>query len=91
MYLFFNKNPNQNKKYNQIFHSKFNGNEVTVHSLRSEESGKEKYAEQTNLELIETGPLIRHNVPWFGYSSDIEMNETQNLFELKSPKESKRK
>ncbi|KYQ53303.1 hypothetical protein ALC60_07592 [Trachymyrmex zeteki] len=64
---YFNTNPNWDRKYNQVFHSEFNGNEATIHGLHCEEFGKEKYANQTNSELIETGLLIRHEVPWLGY------------------------
>ncbi|KYN11419.1 hypothetical protein ALC57_16432, partial [Trachymyrmex cornetzi] len=90
----FNKHPNWGKKYNQVFHNTFSGNETTIHGLRCEGPAKEKYADETNSKLIETGLLIRHKVPWLGYSPDgIVMNdklESAILFELKSPKEGER-
>jgi len=53
-HIYFNKNPNWDKKYNQRFHNKFNCNKATIHDLRCEGPGEEKYTNQTSSELIET-------------------------------------
>lgn len=88
-----NSNPNWEQKYNQIYHSTFRGNEDTIHGLMCEDLGREKYQEKENVKLMQTGLLIRPEIPWLGFSPDglvLKNGVVTVVYEQKSPKEGKK-
>jgi len=58
------------KRYNELYHSKFLGNEHTVRGLRCEPLARDAYQESSGKKVFECGLLVRPELPWLGASLD---------------------
>lgn len=66
-----NKKPDWAKKCESTYFSSFSGNRATKYGKRNEPKALKTYASQCEGEVItEAGLLVKHQVPWLGYSAD---------------------
>ncbi|XP_011883465.1 PREDICTED: uncharacterized protein LOC105570667, partial [Vollenhovia emeryi] len=91
-----NKSPDWDKKYNQVFNSKFKGNANTSHGLKYEGPARDKYSNSLiDQKVIEIGLMVRPEVPWLGFSPDgivvcSNNGNSERTIEIKCPIEGKR-
>lgn len=89
-----NKNADWDKRYQEVYHSTFLGNEDTIRGLRCEAVARDLYAENYSCTILESGLLVRPELPWLSKSldssgMDIEGNFLINI-EIKTLKEGTR-
>ncbi|KAL1488561.1 hypothetical protein ABEB36_015024 [Hypothenemus hampei] len=91
---YFNKNPDWDKRYQEVFHSTFTGNEDTVRGLRCEALVKDLYSEILGCTILESGLFVRPELPWLSASLDGTIIDKKGNFirniEIKAPKEGTR-
>ncbi|KAK3929159.1 Beta-ribofuranosylaminobenzene 5'-phosphate synthase [Frankliniella fusca] len=64
------KKANWDARYRELYHSTFQGNEHTDRGLTDEVSCREKYEEKNSCKVLESGLLVRPELPWLGASLD---------------------
>ncbi|GBP23602.1 hypothetical protein EVAR_80219_1 [Eumeta japonica] len=89
-----NKNADWDKRYQEVFHSNFLGNEDTIRGLRCEAFARDLYAEHYSCMILESGLLVRPELPWLstsldGTAMDKDGNFLRNI-EIKTLKEGTR-
>lgn len=65
-----NPNANWDKRYKELYHSTFTGNEDTLWGLRCEDLAREAYEDIFNCKVLQSGLLVRSELPWLGASLD---------------------
>lgn len=61
---YVNPNANWDKRYKDLYHSTFTGNEDTLRGLRCEDLARETYENMFKCKLIKSGLLIRPELAW---------------------------
>lgn len=91
---FSNKKPDWDGKFQYEYLKHFSGDEDTLYGLQSEGPSRDLFKEKNSCSLLETGNVIRPELPYLSYSPDgVAVNEQGDfvcLFETKAPKEGKR-
>ncbi|KAL1488782.1 hypothetical protein ABEB36_014580 [Hypothenemus hampei] len=91
---YVNKKANWDARYKEVFHSTWKGNKHTSRGLEDEISCRNKYKEINMCDILETGLLVRPEVPWLACSLDgTVLNESGEFIrniEVKSFKEGSR-
>lgn len=59
-------------KFCSGYTNSFSGNADKTHGLCSHPLAREKYIENTNLQMIETGLLIQLDLPWAGFNRESD-------------------
>ncbi|CAG4958743.1 unnamed protein product [Colias eurytheme] len=80
--------------YQEVFHSNFLGKEDTIRGLRCEAVARDLYAEHYSCMILESGLLVRPELPWLsasldGTAMDKDGNFLRNI-EIKTLKEGAR-
>lgn len=90
---YVNPQANWDNTYQEVYHSKFKGNDDTVRGLTNEKIARERYENLCECKVLESCFLVREELPWLGASLDgTAMNEKEFLrnIEIKTVKEGKR-
>jgi len=83
------------KRYKELYHSSFSGNEDTMRGLRCEPLARDSYEENTTgTRVFECGLFVRPELPWLGASLDgVVVGDEGNIvrsLEIKTLKEGTR-
>ncbi|CAG5015258.1 unnamed protein product [Parnassius apollo] len=75
-----NKIADWDKRYQEVFHSNFLGNEDTIRGLRCEADARDLYAEHYSCMILESRLLVRPELPWPSASLDgTAMDKDENF------------
>lgn len=86
-----NPNANWDKRYKELYHSTFTGNEDTLRGLRCEDPAREIYEDMFKCQVVQSGLLVRPELPWLAASLDGIVVDNNGRFlrniEIKTVKE----
>ena len=89
-----NRSADWEKRYQELYHSSFRGNEHTAEGLECEPLAREVYEDVHQCSIFESAVLVRPEVPWLGASLDGTVVNAQGNFlkniEIKTFKEGQR-
>ena len=91
---YVNSKADWGKRYQDVYHSTFRGNEYTADGLKGEIVARDLYEEKYKCKVFECGLLVRPELPWLGASLDGTVLDDNGNFikniEIKTFKEGKR-